>query len=110
MRNRSAYPICPAAPVTATLIGVFMMELATNAHALDDRDSLQKPRRLYTAGNSRYSERFRDAHCGNGAGPHPQSDGLLRPHTHQKHLQSVAGPAAHGAGGVAEQKEVGLLA
>ncbi len=34
----------------------------------------------------------------------------LDPHTHQKHLQSVAGPAAHGAGGVAEQKEVGLLA
>ena len=38
---------------------------------------------------------------GTRTGAAPQPDCVLRPHADQKHLQSLAGPPAHGAGGVA---------
>ena len=39
---------------------------------------------------------------GHGTGATPQPDCVLRPHADKKHLQSLAGPPAHGAGGVAQ--------
>src|SRR5947207_11974297 len=58
------------------------------------------PRRLDAAGDSRSSERFRDAHRGHGTGAHPQSDDLLRAHADQEHLQSVPRPPENGASGI----------
>ena len=51
---------------------------------------------LDPTGNSRFAERFRDAHRRLGAGAHSQPDDLLRAHAHQRNLQSLPRSPAHG--------------